>query len=65
MSAQTHLFPCLQDNYGVLVHDPIGNRTLWVAQHGPQGRVVNPRMPAQATSIAACRQELKDLPAQR
>jgi hydroxyacylglutathione hydrolase len=22
MPAQTHLFPCLQDNYGVLVHDP-------------------------------------------
>ena len=27
MSAQTHLFPCLQDNYGVLVHDPIGGAT--------------------------------------
>src|SRR5882724_10701073 len=22
MNAQTHLFPCLQDNYGVLLHDP-------------------------------------------
>jgi hydroxyacylglutathione hydrolase len=22
MTAQTHLFPCLQDNYGVLLHDP-------------------------------------------
>ena len=22
MHAQTHLFPCLQDNYGVLLHDP-------------------------------------------
>jgi hydroxyacylglutathione hydrolase len=27
MSAQTHLFPCLQDNYGVLLHDPIGGAT--------------------------------------
>src|SRR6516162_10684461 len=27
MSAETHLFPCLQDNYGVLLHDPIGGAT--------------------------------------
>src|ERR1700716_757949 len=27
MSAQTHLFPCLQDNYGVLVHDPATGAT--------------------------------------
>ncbi len=22
MPAETHLFPCLKDNYGVLLHDP-------------------------------------------
>jgi hydroxyacylglutathione hydrolase len=27
MSAQTHLFPCLKDNYGVLVHDPASGAT--------------------------------------
>ena len=27
MPAQTHLFPCLQDNYGVLVHDPASGAT--------------------------------------
>jgi hydroxyacylglutathione hydrolase len=27
MSAQTHLFPCLQDNYGVLLHDPATGAT--------------------------------------
>jgi hydroxyacylglutathione hydrolase len=27
MPAQTHLFPCLQDNYGVLVHDPSSGST--------------------------------------
>jgi hydroxyacylglutathione hydrolase len=27
MAAQTHLFPCLQDNYGVLVHDPATGAT--------------------------------------
>src|SRR3979490_234054 len=27
MSAQTHLFPCLQDNYGVLLHDPDSGAT--------------------------------------
>jgi hydroxyacylglutathione hydrolase len=27
MHAQTHLFPCLQDNYGVLLHDPESGAT--------------------------------------
>jgi len=27
MSAQIHLFPCLQDNYGVLLHDPATGAT--------------------------------------
>jgi hydroxyacylglutathione hydrolase len=27
MHAQTHLFPCLQDNYGVLLHDPDSGAT--------------------------------------
>jgi hydroxyacylglutathione hydrolase len=27
MPAQTHLFPCLQDNYGVLIHDPDSGAT--------------------------------------
>jgi hydroxyacylglutathione hydrolase len=27
MSAETHLFLCLQDNYGVLLHDPAGGAT--------------------------------------
>src|SRR6202521_5247219 len=27
MSAQTHLFPCLSDNYGVLIHDPASGAT--------------------------------------
>src|SRR5262249_256466 len=27
MSAQTHLFPCLQDNYGVLIHDKASGAT--------------------------------------
>ncbi|MFN3656110.1 MAG: hydroxyacylglutathione hydrolase [Pseudolabrys sp.] len=27
MAAQTHLFPCLQDNYGVLLHDPASGAT--------------------------------------
>jgi len=27
MNAQTHLFPCLQDNYGVLLHDPDSGAT--------------------------------------
>ena len=27
MSAQVHLFPCLSDNYGVLVHDPATGAT--------------------------------------
>jgi hydroxyacylglutathione hydrolase len=27
MAAQTHLFLCLQDNFGVLVHDPASNAT--------------------------------------
>src|SRR5580704_3600891 len=27
MPAQTHLFLCLQDNYGVLLHDPAGGAT--------------------------------------
>jgi hydroxyacylglutathione hydrolase len=27
MSAQVHLFPCLSDNYGVLVHDPASGAT--------------------------------------
>jgi len=27
MSAQIHLFPCLQDNYGVLLHDPASGAT--------------------------------------
>ena len=27
MPAQTHLFPCLQDNYGVLLHDPESGAT--------------------------------------
>lgn len=27
MTAQTHLFPCLKDNYGVLLHDPSSGAT--------------------------------------
>jgi hydroxyacylglutathione hydrolase len=27
MPAQTHLFPCLQDNFGVLIHDPASGAT--------------------------------------
>jgi hydroxyacylglutathione hydrolase len=27
MAAKTHLFPCLQDNYGVLLHDPASGAT--------------------------------------
>ncbi|MGE0749482.1 MAG: hydroxyacylglutathione hydrolase [Variibacter sp.] len=27
MPAKTHLFPCLQDNYGVLLHDPVSGTT--------------------------------------
>jgi hydroxyacylglutathione hydrolase len=27
MTAKTHLFPCLQDNYGVLLHDPASGAT--------------------------------------
>ncbi len=27
MTAQTYLFPCLKDNFGVLVHDPAGGAT--------------------------------------
>lgn len=27
MSAKTHQFPCLQDNYGVLLHDPVSGAT--------------------------------------
>ena len=27
MSAQTYLFPCLNDNYGVLIHDPESGAT--------------------------------------
>ena len=27
MPAQTHLFPCLKDNYGVLLHDPASGAT--------------------------------------
>jgi hydroxyacylglutathione hydrolase len=27
MAAQTHLFPCLQDNFGVLLHDPESGKT--------------------------------------
>ena len=27
MPAKTHLFPCLQDNYGVLLHDPASGST--------------------------------------
>src|SRR5579875_2298894 len=27
MSAQTHLFPCLKDNFGVLLHDPASGAT--------------------------------------
>src|ERR1700684_90360 len=27
MAAKTHLFPCLKDNYGVLLHDPATGAT--------------------------------------
>src|SRR5436305_15193843 len=27
MPAETHLFPCLKDNYGVLLHDPTTGAT--------------------------------------
>ena len=27
MTAQTYLFPCLKDNYGVLLHDPESGAT--------------------------------------
>ena len=27
MTAETHLFPCLKDNYGVLIHDPATGAT--------------------------------------
>ena len=27
MAAKTHLFPCLQDNFGVLIHDPASGAT--------------------------------------
>ncbi|MGE0524952.1 MAG: hydroxyacylglutathione hydrolase, partial [Variibacter sp.] len=27
MTAKTYLFPCLQDNYGVLLHDPASGAT--------------------------------------
>ena len=27
MAAKTHLFPCLKDNYGVLLHDPASGAT--------------------------------------
>ena len=27
MAAQTYLFPCLNDNFGVLLHDPVSGAT--------------------------------------
>jgi hydroxyacylglutathione hydrolase len=38
MSAQTYLFPCLQDNYGVLLHDPQTGATA--AIDAPEARAV-------------------------
>ncbi len=38
MSAQIHLFPCLNDNYGVLVHDPATGATASI--DAPEARAV-------------------------
>ena len=29
MSAETRLFLCLKDNYGVLLHDPVSGGSSW------------------------------------
>jgi hydroxyacylglutathione hydrolase len=38
MAAQTYLFPCLSDNYGVLLHDPDGGATA--AIDAPEAKAV-------------------------
>ena len=38
MPAETHLFPCLKDNYGVLLHDPSTGTTAAIdaPEAGPE-----------------------------